>query len=423
MKILYVSQYFPPEMGAPAARVSELSRLWVRQGHKVAVLTAFPNHPTGVIPPEYRRQFRRLVSKENVDGIDVVRTWLLPLPNGRPWQRLLNYLSFLVSSCITGSFLERPDVIIATTPQLFVGLSGLWLGWLKSVPLILEVRDIWPDSITASGVGGRMASVLRLVSKFLFRAYEHIVVVSPAFKDELISRWNVPEGKLSLVQNGVDTELFSPDGHRTGNGPKTTGPKFTVSYIGTFGAAQGLGLVLEAAALLRGSLSGIQFQLIGEGAEKEKILRLAEERHLDNVHILSQQPREKIPSLIRGSDVCLVLLKKADIFKTVIPTKLLEFMACGRPVILGVEGLARQIVESANAGIAIEPENPGALADAITRLYRSPDLARSLAQNGPRYIAREFSRNRTAELYLDVLGRILANADRKKSECELGATK
>jgi len=423
MKILYISHYFPPEMGAPAARVSELSRYWVRQGHEVTVLTAFPNHPTGVIHPEYRSRFWRFVSRERVDGVHVVRTWLLPLPNGRPWERLFNYLSFLVSSCVTGSFLQRPDVVVATTPQLFVGLSGLWLGWVKSVPAILEVRDIWPDAIIASGVGGRMASILRLVSKFLFRVYEHIVVVTPAFKDELINRWNVLEEKLSVVQNGVDTELFSPDAGRQKEGAESATHPFTVSYIGTFGAAQGLRVVLEAAALLRDTLPDVTFQLIGEGAEKEKILRLAETTKLDNVEILPQQPRPQIPSAIRSSDVCLVLLKKAPIFETVIPTKLLEYMACGRPVIVGVGGLARQVVEAANAGIAVEPENPAALADAITSLYRSPLLRRSFGHNGPRYVAREFSRNRTAELYLKVLGGILVHAGRKKSECEFRTVK
>lgn len=415
MKILYISQYYPPEMGAPAARVSELSREWVRQGHQVTVLTAFPNHPTGVIPAEYRHRFRRFVCREKVDGIDVVRTWLLPLPNARSWQRLLNYLSFCGSSSLTGSFLERPDVIIATTPQLFVGLSGLWLSWLKSVPAVLEVRDIWPEAIIASGVGGRMASVLRLVSQFLFRAYGHIVVVTPAFKDELAGRWRVREDKLSVVVNGVDTELFSPNGVQDERLVETGTRPFTVSYVGTFGAAQGLRVVLETAALVRETLPNVRFRLIGEGADKEGIVQLAEEMHLTNVSILPQQPRHRIPAILHGSDVCLVLLKKAAIFETVIPTKLLEFMACGRPVIAAVDGLARQIVESANAGIAVEPENPGVLAEAITKLYRSPDLRKALGENGPHYIAKEFSRTGTARQYLGLLEKVVARPGRKKS--------
>ena len=192
MKILYVSQYFPPEMGAPAARVSELARHWVKAGHQVTVLTGFPNHPTGIVPPEYRAKLRRLVCREQKDGINIVRTWLFPCPNRKAHERLLNYLSFVLSSCITGIFLRRPDVIIATSPQLFVGLTGRWLGWIKRVPFVLEVRDLWPESITASGMGrdtDLSIRLLRALSAFLYRSCDHVVVVTPAFKQELVAKW------------------------------------------------------------------------------------------------------------------------------------------------------------------------------------------------------------------------------------------
>src|SRR4051794_3135768 len=145
LKILYISQYFPPEMGAPAARVSELSRHWADAGHEVAVLTGFPNHPDGVLRPEYRKHFRRAVFREQADGVSVVRTWLLPFPNRKPYERVLNYSSFCASASLTGTFLERPDVIIATSPQLLVGLAGWWIAKLKRVPFVLEVRDLWPE--------------------------------------------------------------------------------------------------------------------------------------------------------------------------------------------------------------------------------------------------------------------------------------
>jgi colanic acid biosynthesis glycosyl transferase WcaI len=147
LKILYISQYFPPEMGAPAARVSELSRRWAQAGHDVTVLTGFPNHPDGVIRPEYRRHFRRLIFRERVQDVNVVRSWLLPFPNRRPLERMLNYSSFLASAATTGSFLGVPDAVIASSPQLLVGLAGWWISRLNHVPFIFEVRDLWPESL------------------------------------------------------------------------------------------------------------------------------------------------------------------------------------------------------------------------------------------------------------------------------------
>src|SRR5215470_7968975 len=216
MKILYVSQYFPPEMGAPAARVSELARHWVKSGHEVNVLTGFPNHPTGVVPVEYRAQMRRFVCREQIGGINVVRTWLFPLPNRKTHERILNYGSFCLSSCFTGTFMARPDVIIATSPQLLVGLTGWWLGLAKRAPFILEVRDLWPESISAVGVKGESSSLSRSLGRlanFLYRYSSHVVVVSPAFKEHLVRKWNVNPEKISVVENGVESDFFPHDGN------------------------------------------------------------------------------------------------------------------------------------------------------------------------------------------------------------------
>src|SRR5271167_2664841 len=186
VKILYVSQYFPPEMGAPAARAAELSRHWAAAGHEVTVLTGFPNHPTGVVPPEYRSKFWRMVSREITDGVNVVRTWLLPLPNRKAHERMLNYSSFCVSAASTGLFLSRPDVVIATSPQLLVGLSGWWLARWKRVPFVFEVRDLWPESLAAVGMGSSDSLLHRVLAKiagFLYRRSDRVVVVTPAFED------------------------------------------------------------------------------------------------------------------------------------------------------------------------------------------------------------------------------------------------
>jgi glycosyltransferase involved in cell wall biosynthesis len=411
MNILYISQYFPPEMGAPSARVSELARYWARLGHRVTVLTGFPNHPTGVIHPEYRSAFRQLVKRETMDGVSVVRTWLLPFPNRKAHERILNYLSFCLSASLAGTFLSRPDVVIATTPQLFVGLSGWWVSRVKRVPFILEVRDLWPDSITASGMGKEDSwpiKAIRSLAGFLYRSSQNIVVVTPAFKEDLVSKWNTPPEKISIVENGVETDLFTPDGGGAAD-KRSIGleGRFVVSYIGTLGLAHGLNTVLQAAAHLQRVLPEITFLFVGEGADKKRLVSLAQEKGISNVIFLPQQPRERVPSMIRASDVCLVMLRKAEVFKTVIPTKMLEFMACGSPVVLGVDGQARKVLEEAKGGLFVEPEDAGMLTEALVHLHRDAGLRESLGMNGRSYILTHLSRKQTAKDYVTVLKKVV----------------
>lgn len=410
-------------MGAPAARASELARHWTRAGHEVSVLTGFPNHPTGVIPPEWRGRLRRLFYREQIFPIgspqtnarfDVFRTWLWPLPNRKSHERMRNYASFCISAALRGTFLPRPDVIIASSPQLLVGLSGWWIAFARQIPFVFEVRDLWPESLVAVGAGKENSLLLHTlgaIAKFLYERSERIVVVTPAFQDHLIRHWQVPAEKISVVENGVEADLFAPASSAANHSLRcdlAAEGKFLVAYIGTMGNAHGLETLLDAAAHLRQKNPNVLFLLVGEGAEKEKIKSQAQSRGLANVRFLDQQPREKIPALISASDACLVLLKKTDVFKTVIPTKMLEFMSCARPVILGVDGQARQIVEDAAAGIVIEPENSLALAAAIQRLAADRELATSLGQKGREYIVQHYSRGSTAEKYIAVLTSLLA---------------
>ncbi len=400
-------------MGAPAARVGELARHWANSGHDVTVLTAFPNHPTGVIPPEWRARFRRLIFREPVGIVSVVRTWLWPLPNRKSWERMLNYASFCISSSLTGLAISRPDVIIATSPQSLVALSGWFLSFVKRVPFVFEVRDLWPESLAAVGAGHEGSLLHRVLSRlagFLYRRSSRIVVVTPAFKEHLIRLWRVPAEKISVVENGVETALFAPqtpDANLSIRRQLDAAASFIVCYIGTMGMAHGLETLLDAAAYLRAQNPEVLFLLIGEGAEKEKIKNLAQVRQLTNIRFVDQQPREAIPAYISGSDACLVLLKKSEVFKTVIPTKMLEFMSCARPVILGVDGQARTLLERARAGIAVEPENSAALIDAIRRLVENPEQARQLGLQGREYIVKHLSRARTAETYMEVLNDLL----------------
>lgn len=394
-------------MGAPAARAVELARHWARAGHTVTVLTGFPNHPTGVVPTEWRPRLRNLVYREDVDGIHLVRTWLWPLPNRRASERMLNYSSFSLSAAFRGLDVPRPDVVIATSPQLLVGLAGWWIALWQRVPFVFEVRDLWPESLSAVGMGEEhslLHRVLRIVAGFLYRKADRIVVVTPAFKEHLTRHWRIPAAKIEIVENGVETQLFSPaTSDHTIRKQLTVEGKFVVAYIGTMGMAHGLDTLIEAAATLRTTHPAIAFVLIGEGAEKDRIKALARSRNLNNLRFVDQQPRECIPAFICAADACLVLLKKTELFKTVIPTKMLEFMACARPVILGVDGQAREILEEARGGVVIEPENASALSAAIVRLEQDASERTSLGANARTYVVDHCSRAQTANRYVKIL--------------------
>src|SRR5215472_4602195 len=396
MKILYISQSFLPEMGAASARVSELSRAWVREGHQVTVLTGFPNYPTGKVHKEYRGKLWRLLMRDDRDGITVQRTWLFPKPNRKAWERALLFISFAVSATLRGLFLPRPDVVIATSPQLLVGLSGLIIAKWKRVPFIFEVRDLWPESLEAVGISGSKSVLTRALGKvagLLYRRADHIVVVTHAFKTHLQREWAVPAEKISVVANGVDDEMFSPQTE-----PRAIVEefglqgRFVVGYIGTIGNAHGVETLATLAELLKVSHPEIFFLVVGEGAERAKLERLAAEKSLNNLKVFPGQPRERIPAIIAASNVCLVLLKKSELFKTVIPTKVLEFMSCGRPLVAGVEGEAADLINRARGGICVTPGDAQGLAEAVRFLRGNSGMREQMGHDARQFVVRELGR-------------------------------
>jgi glycosyltransferase involved in cell wall biosynthesis len=414
VKILYVSQYFPPEMGAPAARAAELSKHWTRMGHEVTVLTGFPNHPTGVLPEDWRARFRRLRYTETVDGVRVVRTWLWPLPNRKAHERIRNYTSFCISAAISGLPLHKPDVLIATSPQLLCALAGWFLAWCKRVPFVFEVRDLWPESLAAVGAGAAgtfLHRALGAIAGFLYRRSDLIVVVSPAFREHLMRHWKVAPEKIAVVENGVETDIFHFDDNAADLRKELQlEDRFLICYIGTMGNAHGLETLVAAADKLRTALPAAMFLLIGEGAEKARIVELAAQRGLTNIRFLGQQPRDRIPAYISACDLCLVMLKKTELFKTVIPTKMLEYMACEKPVIVAVDGQARKIIEEAGAGIFVEPEDSRELSHAILRLSSEIERRKQMGKNGRQHILTNFSRERKAQAYIQVLEALIGRS-------------
>ncbi|MBU1694028.1 MAG: glycosyltransferase family 4 protein [Verrucomicrobia bacterium] len=403
MRILFITHYFPPEGNAPANRVFEMTRRWAAAGHPVTVITGVPNVPNGVPYPGYRN---RLYQVETKDGVEVRRVWTFLAPNRGTIRRTLNYLSFMVSALLAGLFVPRPDVVIATSPQFFCGWAGVWMARLRRRPFILEIRDLWPESIEAVGAM-RRGLALRFVGwleQRLYRAARHMVTVGDGYRDRLVAR-GVPAGKITVIPNGFVPDAPPPEADVTAL-RKQYGleGRFVCAYIGTIGMACGLDVVLRAAARLKGEAKDeFRFLLVGDGAIRADLERRRDAEGLAAVVFAGLQPRERILLFLAASDACLVHLRKNDLFKTVLPSKMLEAMAAGKPVVLGVEGAAAELLKRSGAGICIEPENETDLLK-VLESWRGQQAERArMSEAGPDYIRRFHDPALLAAAYLNVL--------------------
>ena len=408
MRILFLSHYFPPEVNAAASRTWAHTRRWAAAGHDVTVITCAPHHPTGVLYPGYRNRLRRATV---IDGVRVVRVWTWLAANAGTWRRLANFLTFAAGAVLAGLFERRPDVVAATSPQFFCGWAGVLLGWLRRAPFVLEVRDLWPASIAAVGVS-RPRTALRLVAgleRRMYRAAAHIVTVWDSYRDEIAARGIAP-ARISVVSNGVDGRVFRPQAKDPARARRLgVSGRFVVAYCGTVGMAHGLEVALRAAALLaaRGRRE-VAFVVAGAGARLAALRREAERRSLDNVVFTGQIDAAAVPPLLALADVCLVHLRRAPLFETVVPSKIFEAAAMRRPIILGVRGAAQRLVEDLGCGICVDPENEEELAAAIERLADDADLRTRLGAAGTAGVGDAFDRDRLAERYLAVLERAAA---------------
>jgi colanic acid biosynthesis glycosyl transferase WcaI len=401
MHILYLTHYFPPEVNAPANRVYELAKEWVRLGHQVTVVTCAPNHPDGVLQAGYRNKVRQ---REIMQGIEVVRIWTYIAANEGFVLRVANYLSYLIVATALAPGLPRPDVVVSTSPQFFCGLAGYPVSRLKRIPWVLEIRDLWPESVVAVGAmrPGRMVRMLEAVEAWAYRTADRIVSVSEAFVPHLTSRGANPS-HIAVVENGVDLDLFAaPADASAFRAEHQLDGKFVAAYIGTHGMAHHLETVLEAATLTRDDAS-IAYLLVGSGAERDRLLAERDARGLSNVIMLPQRPRSDMPLVWAATDVSLVLLKNSPVFRTVIPSKIFEAMAMARPIVLAVDGIARRIVEEANCGITIEPENAAQLAAAVRRLAANHVEREALGRSGRAYVQGRYTRRALAQRYVQFL--------------------
>jgi colanic acid biosynthesis glycosyl transferase WcaI len=398
MRILYISQYFPPEAGATQTRAYEMARNWVRLGHHVTMLAEFPNHPSGVIPNSYKG---KIYEKASLDGIEVLRVWVKASPEKTFKNRMLFYLTFMLNASLAGIFLAhgKYDLLYVSSPPLFVGAAALSIRCLKHIPMVFEVRDLWPESAVALGeLTNRHA--IALASRLEQACYQkalQVVVVTHGIYARLIER-GIPASKLLVVPNGANIDLFSfkPEGRERIRHELNLEQKFIAIYAGIHGLAQGLETILETARLLRDE-PHIHFILVGDGPKKAELGALANSYNLPNLTFLSEKPREQIPDYLSAADIELVPLKKAGIFKGALPSKIFDAWACERPVLLSIDGEARAVVESVGGGIFIPPEEPEKMASALLDLRQSPEVLQRMGQNGRVYTCQNNSRALLAE--------------------------
>ena len=407
MHILFLTDNFPPEVNAPASRTFEHCREWVKAGHKVTVITCAPNFPTGEVFDGYRNWPWQT---EDMEGIRVIRVWSYIAANKGFFLRILDYVSFMLSSVIASVFVRKVDIVIGTSPQFFTACAAFLSAFLKRCPWIFELRDIWPESIRAVGAM-KQSAVLRFLEKvelFLYRKATAIVSVTQSFRENLIRR-GVDGDKIEVVTNGVDVSRYSP---REKDAALVAAlqlqGKFVVGYIGTHGMAHSLETVLDAAKLCKGDRQGgdrYRFILLGDGAEKAALQSRAHVQGLDNVIFIDSVPKDEVADYWSILDAAIIHLKNTELFESVIPSKLFECMGMGIPVLHGVKGESAAIVEREQVGILFEPENAGALLKAMQRLDNDSELRQSLKTNGP-HAAQRYDRVVLAGRMLDVIARV-----------------
>ncbi|HWF49002.1 MAG TPA: glycosyltransferase family 4 protein [Solirubrobacteraceae bacterium] len=394
MRILFLSHYFHPEVGAPQTRILETAQLLSERGHEVTVLTGFPNYPDGVIPDAYRR---RLVLRELMGPIRVIRSAVYPAPNRGFARRLVNHASFAISSVLASPLAGRPDVVIAESPPLFTAVSAVLIARAWRAPLVLNVADLWPESAVQLGAlrDPRAIRLAEVLERFAYRHAAAITVPTAGMRTTVVNGGE-PADKVVHLANAVDPARFAADPPR-GSDPRR------VIYCGTVGMAQGVGTLIDAAQELARAATGAperyEFLIVGDGAEREALMRKAGEQGLTNVRFEGRVERSRVPGLLASADLAVLCLRDVPLFEDALPTKLLEYMAAGRPVVAAAAGDAARLLERSDAGIACAPDDPSALAASISEATRDPVRANEMGVNGRRYVQEHCSR----EAFVDKL--------------------
>lgn len=402
MKILFLTDNFYPETNAPSKRTLEHCKEWICQGHNITIITGVPNFPKGKVFEGYKN---KIYQSELINNINVKRVWTFIASNDGVFLRILDYISFMISSFFCGVFTKKHDIIIATSPQFFTLLSGYFISLIKRTPLVLEIRDLWPESIVAVGAMSEKSLVIKLLTKislFLYKKSDLIICVTKSFKKDLISR-GVDDDKIKVIENGFDlTKNLKPSIsiREVEKKFKIKQKTFYVSFVGTIGMAHGLEIVLNAAPKLN---HNIELLIIGEGAEKTFLKNEVEKRKINNVKFIDNLNWQEIVDINQLINIHLVHLKKNDEFKKVIPSKIFESMALKKPIIMGVDGESREIVNSAECAFNIEPQNFNELANTINKVQTNDLSLENMGEKGYNFLKKNFSRKKLSKKMMEYL--------------------
>ncbi|WP_417740147.1 glycosyltransferase family 4 protein [Rosistilla oblonga] len=399
MHILFLTPNFPPEVNAGATRQYEHCRRWVAAGHRVTVVAPAPNWPAGKVYPGYRNKLR---SVEMIDGIRVVRIATYISANQGVLLRTLSFISYMLHAAFTACFTRNVDVLVSTSPQFFAGFAGTLTRLFRRIPFVLEIRDIWPESVMAVGAMRRskLIGFLEWLERRMYASADHIVAVGEGYRDKLIER-GVQKKDISVVTNGVDLDYWQPCDADTQLRRQWGGEgKFVCAYVGTVGMAHGLDVVLDAAEIQqREGRDDTTFWIVGDGARRQELREDAERRGLRNVQFLGQVTKPEVKQILASSDACLVHLRGTELFGTVIPSKIFETMAMNTPIVMGVRGAAQQVVLDANAGVPMVPDDPASLLQCIDQIAAFP----AAFAKGRNHVMRFFDRDVLAQDMLNVL--------------------
>lgn len=412
MHIVICTQYYPPEIGAPQNRLSELAQKFMGEGHQVTVLTAMPNYPTGKIHEGYGG----LIKRENLDGVNVIRTAIFPTHSPSFFKRLTNYFTFVVTAALFGTLLlPRPDYLMVESPPLFLAFTGLWLKWVKRTRLIFNVSDLWPESAVSLGLLKRESFSYRLSSWLERTVYKKSWLVtgqSHGIISDIKRRF--PTVKTFHLSNGVDTKRFGSDKVRDKEKKQMQSvDNFIALYSGLHGLAQGLDQIIEAANALRDNTK-IKFVFVGDGVEKAKLIKKSKELGLMNVTFLNPVTSKDIPYFLASADVILVPLKLN--IPGAVPSKLYEAMASEKPVLLIADGEAADVVNNAKAGLAFSPTDIDRIVDGLIHLCNNKDLRQQMGANGRKAAVKTFDRDKIASSFIKFLEENLNQVQTKSKD-------
>jgi glycosyltransferase involved in cell wall biosynthesis len=420
MQILILTQYYPPESGAAQNRLSDLARRLAAFGHSVSVLTALPSYPKGEVYEGYRGRF---TMSEVDNGINIVRIWIYATKKRNFVPRLVNYISFAALSLFVGYVkLRKPDVVFVESPPLFLGFSGYLLAAMKGAKFVFNVSDLWPESAVALGVL-RNRNLILWATRVEEWLYRHACLVTGQTQGIVGSiRKRCPECKVELMTNGVSPEFLVSAAEAIGKRDSVrrefgVSGKFVIGFAGLHGLVYGLDDILKAAKTLAG-FDEIHFLLVGDGPEKPRLKEKARLDGLSNISFFDTLNAGRMPEIFTAMDVALISLRRHELFKGTLPAKLFEAMGAGIPVIGAMEGEAQRVIEKANCGISVEPEDATAIAGAILTLFRDPELRRKLGENGRAYASRYYNRKEIAEQFEYLLVESLATSRSKFDEVQ-----